>query len=93
MLSSEKWSEAGLARPSLEDFIAWLRTRDPAEEYPYGSLKQCAVCQYMGNNFIEGRFWLNPVIMSLNDLATPKPWTFGALLERAVACRDQSSSG
>ena len=35
------------AKPfTLPHFVAWLRTRDPAEEYEISSIKDCLICRY-----------------------------------------------
>lgn len=78
-----------------EDFIAWLRTKDPAETYNFMDYHgECAVGQYMA---ARGREW-----RGLNYGATCRELgidpcdsqvlctgsqTFGALLQRMIALR------
>lgn len=78
-----------LARTPLKDqMIAWLETRESAEEYEYTAEEDCACGQfarYVGQS-LEWR--LRAILESSGDwkhldlLACARPRTFGALLER-----------
>jgi len=49
MLFDPKWKEAEVkAAPfgSLDHFIAWLETRDPAETYLWCSVSDCLLCRH-----------------------------------------------
>ena len=41
MLFNPKWGQ------TLEGFIAWLETKDPAECYDYRDITECAVAQWL----------------------------------------------
>ncbi len=88
MLSRQEWT-----KPSLEDFIAWLETKDPNEEYEWLSINICPCTQYAKSigekdwpakhndlKTAKGKVWY-----ALNHLAhNASPRTFGSLLALAI---------
>lgn len=45
MLFNPSWNKT--TKVSLDDFIGWLETKNPREEYDYGNIMKCAMAQYM----------------------------------------------
>lgn len=99
MLYDKRWDKQIDATPDLEfqgvtlrGFIAWLETKNPADEYNYCRASTCAIGQYktslghkdprvsfkglLERDVLRGRNWLE-------DIVFQSPWTFGAALERA----------
>ena len=81
MLYNPKW-EAEDDLLTLESFIAWLETKEPARAYNF--------CDLRGNCLADQ--WCRPLGKTYSDLpykirriAHATPWTFGAALERARA--------
>ena len=81
---------------SLETFVAWLRTKPAGEEYDWPSWSDCACTQYalaMGTVSVDFVLAPHSPVPSRNldvgfedvieKLAAVRPWTFGALRERA----------
>ena len=81
---------------SVEGFVAWLRTQDPAARYDYQNCNGgCLIGRYLVA--VTGKMWRDhglswgdisrdyPV---LNRIAVKEPWTYGAALERALAYGD-----
>lgn len=100
MLSRERWT-----KPSIEDFIAWLETKDPTEQYVWLDTSICACGQYAASIGVEG--WSKKASNGdvlwneLNNLAAP--WygrhvsregnsTFGVLLDRARNYKENITS-
>jgi hypothetical protein len=83
MLSREQWT-----KPSLDDFIVWLKTKPRRETYAWFSADICPCGQY--GEYI-GVKWVgqvdSPLWATLNSLALVRPHTFGALLRRTLAFR------
>jgi len=60
----------------------------PADkEYNWGSLDNCALCQYLNaRDFtIEGNYWHIAQTLKMETVACDGPQTFGAMLDRARA--------
>lgn len=76
------------ATPSMDGFVSWLETKDPAEGYVWGDCTGgCAVDQYftsLGVTETQRREWWGRY-GALDRPAIYRPHTFGALLERANA--------
>lgn len=91
MLYHPKWNYHPVG--SLEDFISWAQTKPPDEEYYWPDSQVCACRQYLQARGIPGGWCLNTDMRLLNILAlgdgTPRSWTFGKLLERALAAREE----
>jgi hypothetical protein len=79
MLYDKKWEQ----QASLVGFIAWLRTKNPNEEYEWGDPKNCACAQYFKTLPQGDNIWGTLISQQLDLLAIGLPRTFGALLERA----------
>lgn len=90
MLYDPKWNEIKPA--SLDGFIAWLEQQDQQGQYAYRPCETCAIGEYLksiGTNYrdhvcgSEAGFYQ---ASSWNKKIThPRPWTFGAALDRARA--------
>ena len=80
-----------IQHPSLEGFIAFLKTKEPSEHFMYSDPCHCAVGQYTesyGRSWVTGRpsdhtrkDW--EVYLRLNGLAACSNKTFGSVLARA----------
>lgn len=83
MLAREQWT-----KPSLEDFVAWLETKPCEEKYDWSIASVCACGQYAASIGVD---WMgassNRVLKQINLLAQYRPWTFGALLTRALEAK------
>ena len=101
-VEDRKCGENGLAqRPTLDGFIAWLRTKDADAEYNYYDCNgDCLVGQYLnfigmkwdeggGDWYIANSRKTSPIVA----VSCSKDWTFGAALSRAIAFRDAQSAG
>ena len=94
MLYDPKWSEAKTRVPSLDDFIAWLESKDPEARYNFYCMKgECLVGQYMADIGIPWTYRVYSETTAKIYEGTPggvasrAPWTFGAALLRARAAR------
>lgn len=90
---------------SLDSLIAWLETKDPAQEYDWNGCNGACLFEQWGaaitgygrsaayNAAINGLDSVHPRRPFLDGpergLACPRPHTFGAALSRAKAYRDQ----
>jgi hypothetical protein len=90
MLHNPKWDITN--KPTLEDFVTWLQIQDPHKKYDYMACDgTCAVDQYLvacgiqANSRSSARLWATSTVQLMNNLATPGPRTFGALLKRVEA--------
>jgi hypothetical protein len=88
MLARTQWT-----KPSLDDFIAWLETKPPGEGYNWVQPRECACAQYAASIGLPWFEWVShawntqgPVGFweRMNLLERERPWTFGALLEKAL---------
>jgi hypothetical protein len=87
MLARTQWT-----KPSLEDFIAWLESKDPNESYNWIHASTCACGQYATSiGIVDWLTFENGPFSLLNSLAKPPPTpdvdyvdTFGNLLSRAL---------
>jgi hypothetical protein len=97
-LETKKDGEAGVEqKPSLSGLIAWLETKNPAEEYEYYHCHgACLIGQYVnaiGWRWGEyrgsdgsgrgQRWWVAPEQEAIRNMSAGWPYTFGAALERA----------
>jgi hypothetical protein len=81
---------------SLSEFLAWVRTKPAAEEYPYGDIFGCALCQFLTDRSIPflsvgGTDWkgadgtFRRIPRGLDDALCAGEPTFGALAARLEA--------
>jgi hypothetical protein len=71
-------------QPSLQGFIAWLETKDPAEKYNWSRADQCACGQYARHLGVRWNPWRGNIWGRLNSIAyLVQPRTFGNLLKYA----------
>jgi hypothetical protein len=88
MLYDPKWRGRTLEGPmALQNFIAWLETKDPEEKYDWEDPRICVLAQFLGETApcYAGAPW--------RDIAyATEPFTFGAALKRAriVAARREN---
>lgn len=87
---------------SLPSLIAWLETKDPAEEYNYIDYDNCLVAQYTkqvpGVEKPEWRTWYVAGADRFSGdtrafVSVPLPHTFGGALERARALTSSPKGG
>jgi len=75
-----------LARPEIgtpAHILLWLAGKPADQEYNWSSYFDCACGQYSREHGMDvGRGWLDG-LGPLNMEARERPWTFGALYERA----------
>lgn len=77
---------------ALTSLIAWLETKDPNETYSFLSCNHCLNAQYMRHlgytrPELNISMWRDLHSKGFVTIASGRPWTFGAALERAR--RDQ----
>ena len=92
MLYNPKWE---VQTPSMESFIAWLRTKNPIEEYDYYNCDgACLVGQYLNNIGLKWdgssnnqpgcRFFMSEACKEMRRISIRHPRTFGGALKRAL---------
>lgn len=76
----------------LESLIAWLRTKDGAEQYPWVNIRKCVMAQFRDYVAWKGSYTSLLGEMGVSDpvkfecaVTAPLPHTFGAALLRARA--------
>lgn len=88
MLYDPKWDIQTKARPTLRDFIRWLRTKDANASYDWSDPRGCACAQFYRE---RGEYpdWIpanrkarEAEGVDINVLASQNGWTYGALLQR-----------
>lgn len=81
MLFDPRWD-----RPTLSRFIEWLRTMPADQKYDWPDSRKCACAQFygVGWSLANERVYQREKV-DLNVLAMRGEWTFGALLDRALA--------
>ncbi len=89
MLYNRNWDKPKHKPLSMKAVIAWLKTKDPEEEYAYSNSKSCLAAQY--NDFI-GRKYNTRKSLSDNPATY---FTFDRKLERLAhkATRDSYGYG
>jgi hypothetical protein len=92
MLYNPKWDQV----TPLDQFIAWLETKDSSETYDWRSRDVCACGQFYGSGAWLGQ----PGFKRLNSIAHGNghasdraDWTFGKCLERAKKYREWERLG
>lgn len=92
MLYDPKWEKKTETKKpdlySLADFIAWLETHDPAEEYDYMNCKgACLMGQWLAQcGFAwDHDLWAADRLWPIRKHSTGKGKTFGDALRRARA--------
>lgn len=85
---------------TLDHFILWLESHDPATEYSFASCRDCLASRYIAAIGLTA-LWYDewpPLLQAIHKGADPhkiakgcsplKPWdTYGAALQRAYAAR------
>ena len=102
MLYNKDWDVKTKDPFTLDNLIAWLETKDPTMEYSFYFPDSCLVGQWARTvdasafNIVTEGSYVYKVneerrnLFSFHPIVCPKPWTFGAALERAKALRDGS---
>ena len=94
MLYDPKWDQDVIYKGvSRREFIAWLETMPPNEQYEYLFAGICAVAQFLrfkGDSLKDQIVDFGSLLRGPNDpgywldrIVSQKPYTFGAALERA----------
>lgn len=87
---------------SLQSLIAWLETKDADAEYAYVDFDNCLVAQYArqvpGVEKPAWRTWYGFGSDNISNdiratISVPRPWTFGAALQRALILQANGVSG
>lgn len=93
MLYDPKWekqTETKVNPLSLNGLLAWLEKQPADAEYNWSSIHGCLVCNYLravtGETHPAMRWDFGNVIGEhYATIASPRPWTNGAALDRARA--------
>jgi hypothetical protein len=89
-----RFEMAKMNEADKHDFIYWLATHDPKEEYRYSSVRYCPIAQYLTDKGFEdvkvfpAKFsvnWGDFLVLpdKLNKVVETQPWTYGAAVKRA----------
>jgi len=94
MLYNPKWQDVVYKGVSRREFIAWLETQPPNDQYEYLFASICAVAEFLKS---KGASWENQIVdfgsdlkpgdpgYWLDQIVNRRPYTYGAALERACA--------
>jgi|SRR5690349_10053212 len=91
MLYDPKWQKKAASDLTFSDFILWLETKNPSEQYNWMNCQRCAVGQFItamtGAKHPSGVIVYEPELFGRNwgyqEICGTAPHTFGAALERA----------
>ena len=92
MLYNPKWDQHAL----LDQFIAWLETKDPDEAYAWWDPDNCACGQFFGSRGWQGIkefVRLNSIAQGAGTRRWQADWTFGRCLVRAKVAREWEHLG
>ena len=72
---------------TTEALVSWLRKQDPDQEYIWSDPAFCMMGKYLSDHNSSWGAVGYSEMPSYYEIASPKPWTFGAALKRAEALK------